>query len=118
MNSKKAFIITGVLFLLFAGFTAAVTLVDVRPIGLQRSEVVLAALNQFVFTHLGVSMWWYEVTDWLGLCEILAVVGFAGHGAVQLIKRRSLFRVDYQLLLLGGAYILAAAFTSYLNTRS
>ena len=48
----------------------------------------------------------YTVTDWLGLVPILICMIFGGIGLVQLIKRRSLFKVDPDILLLGIYYIL------------
>ena len=46
------------------------------------------------------------VTDWLGLVPLCFVLGFALLGLVQLIQRRSIVKVDYSILVLGGFYIL------------
>jgi undecaprenyl-diphosphatase len=46
------------------------------------------------------------VTDWLGLVPIAVCLGFGALGAVQLVRRRSLLRVDADLLLLGAYYIV------------
>ena len=48
----------------------------------------------------------YTVTDWLGLVPILVCIGMGVIGAVQLFRRKSLFRVDPDILLLGVYYIL------------
>ena len=48
----------------------------------------------------------YTVTDWLGLVPIAVCMGFGCLGLYQLIKRKSLFKVDADILLLGGYYIL------------
>lgn len=108
-KNKKKFILTVVLFMLFAAFTVLTAKVDVKPIGPRESEVGLASLNQFVFQLSGVNLFWYHLTDWLGVIAVLTAVGFAVLGMYQLVKRRSLFQVDYRILLLGVYYILVSA---------
>ena len=51
-------------------------------------------------------MLWYHITDWLGIAAILTAFVFAVTGLVQLIKRRSLLKVDREILSLGGLYIV------------
>ena len=45
------------------------------------------------------------ITDWLGLVPIFICMGFGLLGLAQLIKRRSLLRVDPDILLLGVYYV-------------
>lgn len=106
---KRSFLITGILFLLFAMLTAAVLRVDVQPIGPEGSPVGLATVNSFLFERIGVRLRWYEITDWLGIAAIGTALGFAVLGLVQLVKRRSLWKVDRQILLLGAFYVMVAA---------
>lgn len=47
----------------------------------------------------------YVVTDWLGIVPLCFVLGFAVLGLIQLIKRKSLFKVDSDILALGGFYV-------------
>lgn len=98
-----------ILFLLFLALTAALLVVDVRPIGPNGSSVGLAALNGFVAQAVGIHLFWYVLTDWLGVAALFAAAGFALLGAVQLIKRRSLRAVDPDILALGGVYLFAIA---------
>lgn len=106
----KHAILTGLLFSLFLFFTILVTTFDVKPIGPEQSAVGFAAINQFVFHLLGVHLIWYDITDWLGAISILFAFGFAVVGLYQLIQRKSIRKVDRQILVLGGFYLLVIAF--------
>lgn len=108
-RSKKYLIITGTLFLIFILFTVIIKNVDVQPVGPCQSKVGLAAINQFVFQILGVNLIWYDITDWLGTAAIIIALGFAALGLFQLIKRKSIKKVDCRLLLLGAFYFLVMA---------
>lgn len=97
------------LLIVFALYTAALTYIDVKPIGPQGSSVGFAAVNAPLKRLLGVNLALYNITDWLGLAAIFVALGFALLGLVQLIKRKSLWRVDSSLLVLGGFYLLVIA---------
>lgn len=43
----------------------------------------------------------YTITDWMGLVPIVVCLVFAGVGLIQLIKRRSIFKVDADIMVLG-----------------
>lgn len=105
----RNFVITGSLFLAFVLFTALVMNVDVRPIGPRQTSVGLAAVNQFMYERLGRSMLWYTITDWLGVAAIVAALGFGVLGMVQWIKRKSLWKVDRDIVALGMCYLLVIA---------
>ena len=90
----------------FVLWTFAVSHLDVQTIGPNGSSVGFAALNGFFHKLTGVHMALYTVTDWLGLVPLCFVLGFALLGLVQLIQRRSIVKVDYSILVLGGFYIL------------
>ena len=54
-------------------------------------------------------MIWYHITDWLGLIPIFMAIVYAFIGLIQLIKRRSIFKVDKEIILLGLYYIVVIA---------
>ena len=93
----------------FALWTVLIRFIDVQAIGPNGSSVGFAVLNKAVHETIGVHWGLYTVTDWLGLIPIGFVIGFAVLGLVQLIRRRSLFKVDRSILVLGGFYIVVMA---------
>jgi len=93
----------------FLLWTAAIQFVDVQAIGPQESSVGFAAINQLVHNLTGVHMSLYTITDWLGLVPLGFVMGFALLGLIQWIKRKHLLKVDYNILILGGFYIVVVA---------
>ncbi|MBU9746468.1 phosphatase PAP2 family protein [Diplocloster agilis] len=87
-------------------YTVAIMFIDVRPIGPQGSVVGFAKVNQYFHTLLGTNILLYNITDWLSIPILFIMLGFAMAGFVQLIKRKSLLRVDSSILILGGFYVL------------
>lgn len=108
-QSKKNFIVAGVLLLLFVIYTIMVMTVDVQPIGPEESKVGFATINGFFHNLIGVNMVWYKVTKITGILDLLVIVGMASLGVIQLIKRKDFFKVDKDLLILGMFYVLVAA---------
>lgn len=107
---KHPFWHAGALFVLFILFTLCVAAFDVKPIGPEGSEVGFSRINGFVFQLLGVNPLWYEITDLLGVVAILFACCFAGMGLCQLIRARSIRKVDRRILALGGFYGLVMVF--------
>ena len=85
-------------------FTVLVRFVDVQGIGPNGSDVGFASVNGAVSNTVGVSLFWYEVSQTLGILAILTCVFFAVLGGYQLIKEKSLKKVDKRILALGGLY--------------
>jgi len=90
----------------FVLWTILVLFADVQAIGPNDSAVGLATINGLFHRLTGVHMDLYTVTDWLGLVPIAVGLGFAIFGFVQWIKRRCIQNVDFDILILGGFYIL------------
>ena len=106
MKNKGKFLMLGISGALFALLIVLLCCVDVEPVGAAGTSVGLSHMNRFVFELTGVNMVWYNITDWLGLAAIFAAFLFAATGLVQVIKRRSILKVDKEILALGGLYIL------------
>lgn len=108
-RNTKNFIISSGLMIMFILFTLMVKFIEVKPIGPQNSSVGLATLNGWVHNLFGVNMTLYNITDWASVLTLPIMLGFAILGLYQLIKRRSLFKVDSSILVLGGFYIIVLA---------
>ena len=93
----------------FLAWTWLVTTVDVRPIGPDGSTVGLATINSAFHTWTGVHLSLYVLTDWLSIIPLGIVATFAALGLAQWIRRRSLCKVDRDILILGGYYLVVLA---------
>lgn len=80
--------------------------VDVQEVGPMDSLVGFATINRIFHKLTGVHMLLYTITDWLGFVPVIIVLSFGILGLAQLIKRKNLFLVDYDILVLGGFYII------------
>lgn len=104
-KSLKDFRCPALLLAAFALWTAAVRLVDVQAIGPEGTAVGFATVNGWAHRLLGMHMSLYVLTDWLGLVPVGVAAGFALLGLCQWVKRRSLRKVDFSILALGGFYL-------------
>ena len=106
-QNKKKNLWMGIWFLLaFLLWTVLIRCIDVQAAGPGGTNVGFAAFNLW-FHHLtGVHMSVYTITDWLGLVPIAVCLGFGVVGVFQLIRRKSLIRVDPDIILLGLYYML------------
>ena len=108
-RNRTHFLLPGLLLGAFLLWTAGVCLVDVRPIGPMGSQVGFAGLNGWFHSLTGVHWWLYDLTDLLGLAS-LGICGIFGlQGLCQWIRRKSIRRVDGELLALGGFYLTVLA---------
>ena len=108
MKNKKIwkFLCAGVSLALFFGLIALVKTYDVDAIGPEGTSIGFSHLNGAVHDRFSYSKFWYFLTQLFGLVAIGVVLQYAAAGAYQLIKRRSLFKVDGPILLLGGLYVV------------
>ena len=110
-NSGKKLLIIGIMLLMaFAVWTYLIQTVDVQPVGQNGTVVGFAELNCKFHTLTGVHMKLYTITDWLGLVPVFVCIIFSIIGLVQLIKRKSIFKVDKDIIFLGIYYIIVVFF--------
>ncbi len=100
MKKKKGMICLSA----FVIWTILVCIVDVQLIGPNGTAVGFASQNGWFHHMTGVNMEIYYLTDWLGLVPIMVCAVFAGAGLRQWIGRKSLRKVDCDILLLGAYY--------------
>ena len=105
-ETKRNLMLAVGLLLSFVLWTVVISFVDVQVAGPRGSSVGFATINRFVHNVTGVNMPLYVVTDWLGLVPVAFGFGFAILGLVQWIKRKNILKVDSDILVLGGFYIL------------
>ena len=105
-TGKKEITAGAVLLLGFILWTVLIRKVDVQPAGVNGTDIGFATVNVWFHRLTGVHLWLYTITDWLGLVPIVVCICFGVLGLKQLIQRKSLLKVDADILLLGAYYIL------------
>ena len=105
-NGKQVLFFGGIFIIAFAIWTALIQMVDVQPLGQNATNIGFATFNCWFHHFTGVNMAIYTITDWMGLVPVVICLIFAGIGLVQLIKRRSLFRVDADIMILGVYFVI------------
>lgn len=103
---NKGLLASIIMIIVTAAYTVALMLVDVQPIGPNGTKVGLATMNSIFQNIVGVNYTYYNIAEVMGYV-IWAIFGvFALAGFVQMIKRRSIIKVDRNILVLGGMYFI------------
>lgn len=105
-NGKRLLFLGSVFIVVFVIWTLLIQKVDVQPLGANGTNIGFATINCWFHKLTGVHMGIYHLTDWLGLVPIFICMIFGCIGFSQLIKRRSLLKVDCDIVLLGVYYII------------
>lgn len=114
-KSTLLYSLSAVFFALFVAFTAIVafcgkaTVIYDEATGIS-AKIGLAGLNRAVFGALGTSDLWYEFTEFAGVIALVSAGIFALIGLGQLAKRKSIWAVDREILILALLYVLVAIF--------
>ncbi|MBR4092607.1 MAG: phosphatase PAP2 family protein [Oscillospiraceae bacterium] len=106
MKEKKISIVGITLITAFIIWTILIQIVDVQAIGVNGTDVGFATINCWFHKLTGENMAIYYITDWMGLIPILSCMIFGVVGFIQLIKRKSLLKVDLDIIFLGIYYIV------------
>ena len=118
MTRKGKLCVAGLFYVLFLVLIVLLCLVDRQPWA-GETEIGLATLNAAMLLgvsalngsygidgSLDLSLKLYKLTEYLGYFAILVLCVFAILGLAQLIRRRSLKKVDREILAMGGLFVL------------
>ena len=105
-KSKMYFCNSGIFIIAFAVWTALIQMVDVQSVGQNGTDIGFATFNCWFHNLTGTNMTIYTITDWLGLVPVFICMIFGVVGFIQLVKRKSLFKVDCDIIILGIYYIV------------
>lgn len=94
------------LILAFLVWTGMVMCVDVQPLGQNGTNIGFSTMNCWFHQLTEVHLMIYHITDWLGLVPVAVCMMFGGIGFGQMIKRKSLWKVDRDLMILGVYYVI------------
>lgn len=111
MKAKdKKEIISGIMnIVIFMLWTFLIQTIDVRPSGVNGSDIGFSTINTWFHSVTGANMLLYTITDWLGLVPVFVCMFFGGMGFIQLLKRKSLLKVDFDIIALGFYYVIVIA---------
>ena len=103
---KKLFITTAILLIIAIVYTLLVKYYDVASIGPKNSSVGFSGINALVHKTFPYNETWYKITKYLGVVPFLICAFYGIQGLLQLIKYKSLKKVDKRLIYLLVFYIL------------
>ncbi len=107
---KKNCITVTILYAIFVIFTVLVANINVMPIGPEGSSVGFASVNGPFHELIGTNMTWYKISEVFGYTALFSCVIFGCIGLIQIIKRKSVLKVDRDILYLGIFYLAVLAF--------
>lgn len=105
-NEKRLLGVGSILLVAFAIWTILIQTVDVRPVGQNGTDIGFATFNCWFHELTGVHLSIYNLTDCLELLPLCICTFFGGLGLCQLIKRKSLSKVDQDIMILGIYYLI------------
>ncbi len=105
---KKNIILSISLIIISILYTLSVKYIDVDTIGPNNSKVGLSTINNYFHELIGYHETLYKITSILGIFLFIIVGIYALVGIIQLIKRKSLLKVDKEIIVLGVFYIVVA----------
>ncbi len=107
MKKKNVFLLVSIFLLVISVlYVILVKNVDVASIGPNNTEVGLSSINKTFHNTFGYNDILYKLTKYLGLIPILLCVMYALFGLYDLKTKKSLFKVDKKIILLGVFYVV------------
>jgi undecaprenyl-diphosphatase len=106
LKAKGKFLMAGLFLILFAVLILLVKKVNVAAIGPEGTSIGLSDMNKSFHEMTGENHTLYKISEYLGYAALALVGVFGLVGLVQLIRRRSLLKVDHEILALGGLYVV------------
>ena len=107
-KSKKLFLTTTILAVLSTLFTIIIAFVDKGNIGPNASNVGLSHFNEFFKNLIGQNELFYKISKVFGLVIFGIVLAYFIVAIIQIIKRKSIRKVDKKIWILGIFYIILA----------
>lgn len=105
-NTWKKNIVMGVILIaFFIIYTILIQIIDVKPLGLNGTDIGFYTINSWFHNLCGFNFTLYTVTDWAGLIPLFVMIAFAFLGLFQFIKRKDIKKVDLDIIILGAYYI-------------
>ena len=108
-NVRGNIIGTVVCFVLFFLLILIVKTVDVAAVGPENTSIGLSGINVAIHEFFGINSNWYLFTQITGLLAIGIFLATAFYGLMQLVRRKSLAKVDRAIYVLGGLYFIIFA---------
>ena len=106
---RKLFLTTFILFLITVVYTLLVMKYDVQNIGPEGTSVGFAGINGAVQKLLPYNPMWYKITKYLGIIPFLYCAFYGLQGIIQIVKHKSIKKVDKRLIYLGIFYVVMLA---------
>ena len=106
MKNKKNIIVAVIFTVLSIIYTICVKVIDVKEIGPNNSKVGFSSMNNAFRNLIGNNNFIYKISEIFGYLLLLLVLIYGCIGLYQLIKRKSLLKVDREIIILGCFYVL------------
>ncbi len=107
---KKSYIITGAWFIAFMLFTLLVMFVDVKAVGPEGTGVGFSAINKAISDAFPYKASFYKISKYAGYLTLAVAACFAAYGVLMAAVRKSLKKVDRDIYVLAGLYVLVVIF--------
>ena len=110
MKTKKTNLIFAIaMMVIFVIFTIIIKTVDVAAIGPEGTAVGLSSINGPFHDIFDFNETYYKISEVLGIFSLMVCATFGCVGLLQLIKGKSLAKVDKDIWVLAGFYVIVMA---------